>query len=880
MNEQTEPKYDFFISYADADRGWVEGYLLDGLSRSGVTYHTEATFELGVPRLSAFEDAIKQSKRTLLILSPSYLVDGSNEFIGLLVQSYGHETGTWPVIPLILQSVKLPTRLGMLTYLDATDQANWERVVQRLNRELQFPPPGPAPRPAPPYPGMRAFREDEKKWFYGREREIDYLIKRLRTNPFLALIGPSGSGKSSLVYAGLIPALRESSLFDRGEWIVRSLRPGEEPLQALAGALGGDLANPAQAVAALLSTQPNAQRLLLFVDQFEETFTPGRRDTTPFCEILLRLADTPNAYVILTVRADFYADLMATSFWPEIQKHRYEVLPLDEDGLALVIRKPAEEVGVYIEAALVERLVNDTGQEPGILPLVQETMVLLWEKVVRRYLPLSAYEALILPRQAYGFGGKGTLTGLQVAMVLNAEATLEGLDTELQIIARRIFVRLVQFGEGRPDTRRQQSADRLRTVADDPASFDHVLNHLASHRLLTLAGSEEDPNKKVDIAHEALIGTWPTLQGWLDQYRKGEQTRRRLVDDVEQWQHKDDFFLYQGTRLEEALQWARENQHELDQDQSAFLEASQKRDDRRKRVQLFLRGVIAFFALVGLLAIGFVARLTILNFMARGPQAHFETTWAWLGSDTYEDPAGRNVSRRYIEVPAFSMDKYEVTNQQYRLCVEAGACSRPLEGVPPEDANGQSDRNAEQEPLVEEWIFEKPEYRDRPVVWVTAYQAADFCRWIGRRLPTEVEWERAARGSDGRTVPWESGEAPTPEYANLRFRTLAYEASPEHPVAANDPNYITGASPEGVMHLLGNVAEWMSTPTECNDPYECQVVWKGRNKVIGLYQRGLSFFYTITDGDLAAGNSALLVEGIPADPFLSSPDVGFRCAGP
>ena len=112
MVEQTIPEYDFFISYAKADHDWVEGYLLDALSQSGVTYLIESTFELGKPRLTEFEDAIKRSKRTLLILSPSYLIDGSNEFIGLLVQSYGQETGTWPVIPLILKSVNLPTRLG------------------------------------------------------------------------------------------------------------------------------------------------------------------------------------------------------------------------------------------------------------------------------------------------------------------------------------------------------------------------------------------------------------------------------------------------------------------------------------------------------------------------------------------------------------------------------------------------------------------------------------------------------------------------------------------------------------------------------------------------------------------------------------------------
>jgi len=526
MTEQAEYTYDLFISHADADRAWVEGYLLDALTQAGVRCHSEAAFALGVPRLLEFERAVQQSQRTLLVLSPAYLAEGFNQFTDLLAQSYGLETATWPVIPLILHPVKLPPRLAMLTALDATDPALWLAVVERLCAELQRPLPGPASKPSCPFPGTLPFSEDDSGRFFGRDKEVQALLERLRLHPFLTVIGPSGSGKSSLVFAGLVPALRKSGLFGPGGWLVRTLRPGETPLAALVAALDGDLADPAQAVSELLAMQPDACCLLLIIDQFEELFTLARQDTASFQKTLLRLAETSNCYVVLTVRADFYPDLMGTPLWWEIQAHRLEVLPLGEDGLRQSIVRPAEDVGAFVEVGLVERLVADAAGEPGILPLLQETLVLLWERLERQFLPLNAYEAL---------GGAGR-TGLQVAMARRADDALAGLRKPGQKkIARRIFLRLVQFGEGRADTRRQQPIAALCAASDEPRLFDQTLRYLTDNRLLTLSGEEGDPNRQVDIAHEALIAGWPTLQEWLTERCEAEQTRRRLEAKAAEW---------------------------------------------------------------------------------------------------------------------------------------------------------------------------------------------------------------------------------------------------------------------------------------------------------------------------------------------------------
>ncbi len=498
--------------------------------------HTEAAFDVGAPRLAEFEEAVQQSARTLLVLSPAYLADGFSRFGDLLAQTYGMETATWPVIPLVLCPVDLPPRLAFLTALDATNPEDWPNVTVRLCAALKRPVPGPeaAERPACPYPGMVAFAEEDSERFFGRDEEIRGAVGCLRAHPFLTIIGPSGSGKLSLVFAGLVPALRRSALFGHGEWLVRSFRPGATPMATLEAALGGSVEDVPRTVARVLAEESEARRLLLIVDQFEELFTVGGGDRPRFEAALRALADAPDCFLLLTARADFYPELMGSTLWRYVEAQRLEVLPLGETGLRQAILRPAEEIGVYVEAALVERLVADAAGEPGVLPLVQETLVLLWERLERHFLPLSAYEALVLPRRAYGPTSAAGRTGLQVAMARRADGALAELSEAQQRIARRILLRLVQIGEGRADTRRQQPVAALREATDDAALFDAMLGQLADHRLLTLGG-DEGGGRTVDVAHEALIRGWPRFERWLTERREAEQTRRRLEAKAAEW---------------------------------------------------------------------------------------------------------------------------------------------------------------------------------------------------------------------------------------------------------------------------------------------------------------------------------------------------------
>ena len=342
--------------------------------------------------------------------------------------------------------------------------------------------------------------------------------------------------------------------------------------------------------------------------------------------------------MVLTVRADFYAELMGTPLWPQIKANRVDVGPLDEAGLREAIDRPAETVGVYVESALVERLASDAveARSQGILPLVQEVLVQLWDKLERRVLPLHAYESFVLARAAYDHHHEGQQrTGLEVAIARHADGVLKQLEVEDpgQVeIARRIFLRLIQFGEGRPDTRRQQAVAQLR-AGNDPVRFEATLNALARNRLITLTGDLETGRRRADIAHEALIRGWPRLQRWIEDSRKAEEVRRKLERKAQEWIDAGagtEGLLGTGG-LAEAEAWVaspdgrelpeddpirrliRETRAEIHRAEIAREAARQRElDHARQRVKILLRSA----AFLGALLVGLVV-VTLFAFQAR-----------------------------------------------------------------------------------------------------------------------------------------------------------------------------------------------------------------------------------------------------------------------
>jgi WD40 repeat protein len=563
-------RYDLFVSYADPDREWVVGYLLPALGVPTGRLVTKEQFQLGAPLVNEFERAVRDSRFTVIVLSGAYLSDDWSVFGEQLASHAVVADGRDRLVPLLLESTPIPLRVDFRVRLDCTSRARWEPETARLRKLLGRPDPQPE-QLACPYPGMVPFGPSTAHLFHGREQEVAGLRRRLRHQRLVLVVGPSGSGKSSLVSAGLLPELARR---DGNRWLVRWLRPGSAPSQALASALGGwpagdaarDLpGDPSAAIRALLNREPAAERLLLVVDQLEEVFAQAPEpEQARFVAALSALRRAEQCAVVLTMRADFYPELMTSGLWPLTPGERVEVVPLRGAALRRALEQPAVQAGVRLEPGLLERLLADAADEPGALPLMQETMVLLWEQRERRLLTLPAYEAM---------GGQEG-GGLTVALATRADAALAGLASDQQTIARRILLRLVQLGEGRGDTRRQQPIAALRAAGEEPSRFDATLRQLTDHRLLTLSG--EGDEAKADLAHEAIIAGWPTMRRWIEQDRQGLRVQRQLSEDALEWQalQRDEGALYRGARLTVAMEWADQHRGELNRLEQDFLDAS------------------------------------------------------------------------------------------------------------------------------------------------------------------------------------------------------------------------------------------------------------------------------------------------------------------
>lgn len=848
MAAESQPQFDLFVAYAEADHAWVEGYLLPALGLPADRLITDRDFHPGASIVTEFERAVASSRCTVLVLSPAFLADEWAIFGEQLASYASVAEQRERLVPLLIEPCELPLHLEFRVRLDCTDEADWESEVARLRALLDQPEPTLERIPCP-YPGMVPFSEENAHYFFGREGEIEELRRRLRHHDFLLVIGPSGSGKSSLVSAGLIPSLYERQ---PGEWLVRTMRPGAAPLVALQTTLGDRL--DLTTFQPLPAARPSP-RLLLVVDQLEDLFVlASRADQAAFLAALVALRESHSCKLLLILRADFFPDLMSCVLWPVDPGQRVEIAPLRGAALRDAISRPALALGVHLEASLVERLLADATDEPGVLPLLQETLVLLWEKRTRRLLTLSAYQRL---------GGDGR-SGLAVAMAAKADATLAELSPEGQRIAWRILLRLVQFGEGRADTRRQQPVAALRSPGDDSAEFDKVLQHLADNRLLTL-GSEAGAGRTVDLAHEALIAGWPRLQRWLAARRAAEQTRRRLAAKAAEWLR-----LGRGVggrldeiELTEAEGWlASPDAAELGCDEAlpalvrasreALEQAERDRQSARRHERLAalrLRGLAVVLALLTLVLLGYWVRGWVLRSNARGEMVSIpagRVTIHVAPKTTASGPVTMTESITVtglvtvtIPVAPFQLERFEVSNRQYRLCVGAGVCKWPNDVA----------------------LLAGEGRDDLPVVMVNAFQAAAYCRWLGRRLPTEAEWQWAAQG--GQNDPWPWGpQPPTSERANVQF-------SAQDKTQLMRVNSLPGgASPQKVYHLVGNVMEW--TASDYDNPAKS---WDGSpdQAPAQLAVHGGSWMTSLDQANPEVR--------LPARPDAAHRlDLGFRCA--
>ncbi len=461
-----------------------------------------------------------------------------------------------------------------------------------------------------PYRGLEPFLEADAGDFHGRDALVAELVNTLATHPLVTVVGPSGVGKSSVVRAGLIPALRQDAIDGSSRWLITDLVPGAHPFEELAAALRRvavdasiDVAHELRAddQGLLRCTQlllPPDGHLLVLIDQFEELFTQTRDATTchRFLDLLVAAADDPQAriQVVATLRADLLdRPLHVPAFAEAMRRATVMVRAPDREELARIVREPAVGVGVEVEERLVERIVADAGRESGALPLVQRVLYDLFTDRETDRLTLAAYEE-------HG--------GLQGAIGRKAEQLYLGLPAPQRDLAREVFLRLVTVDDGGVDSRRRVRTGELAQLDADEQDIDRVLEVFGHHRLMTFDRDPATRGPTVEVAHEALLREWDRLRGWIEAVREDLRTRQRISAAAQEWEDsdRDASVLLRGARLELAEQWTRRGGLALTGSEGEFLTQSRLADDaetdranrRRRRV---LTGMSA--ALVAMIAL-------------------------------------------------------------------------------------------------------------------------------------------------------------------------------------------------------------------------------------------------------------------------------------
>jgi WD40 repeat protein/DNA-binding SARP family transcriptional activator len=404
-----------------------------------------------------------------------------------------------------------------------------------------------------PFKGLAPFEAADEEFFFGRERLVDELVGRLQDAPLLAIVGASGSGKSSLLRAGLLPALgREYAL----------VRPGD-PLPSV-----GEVS-------------------VLAVDQFEELFAPviGEEDRHAFVEALVETAWDPGrrTVVLIALRADFFGHLAPyVGLADLVGAHQLLLGPLTTAELRRAIEGPAERTGLEVEPALVDALVDDVAGEPGGLPLLSTALVDVWREREGSTLTLAAYERS---------------GGVRGAVGRHADAAFRSLREDERQVARQILLRLVTGGGGEALTRRR--VGRAELDADSDEQVARVLAILVERRLLVA------DNSSVELVHEALLEQWPRLKLWLEEDAQGRRLHLHLTQAASDWEAsgREPAELYRGARLAAALDWADAAgaQAGLNRLEREFLEESRTafaRANRRLRALLAAAVVLLLAALV------------------------------------------------------------------------------------------------------------------------------------------------------------------------------------------------------------------------------------------------------------------------------------------
>ena len=670
--------------------------------------------------------------------------------------------------------------------------------------------------PMNPYPGLRPFREEEEYLFFGREKQVDVMVNTLAEARFLAVVGTSGSGKSSLVNCGLRPALHRGLMASAGTaWRMAQFRPGNNPLRAMAAALardgvlykgfdGGDFSlseiietTLRMSTLGLIDVYRQARldegvNLLVVVDQFEELFRYRKlgasqleaasgvgEDATGFVNRLLEVradASCP-VYVVLTMRSDFLGECAQFFGLPEaINKGQYLVPRMSRDERRAAIVGPASVGGAEIAPVLLTRLVNDVGDNPDQLSILQHALNRTWARWQQETggkgpLELRHYEAI------------GTMVHALDGHAEEAYSQLAG--ERNQKICEKIFKALTDTGTDARGIRRPTTLGALCAIAEATAAevtaVVDVFREPSRSFLMPPAGEPLKAETVIDISHESLMRVWERLKGWGDAEAQSAQMYRRLAETAE-LHAAGKASLWRDPDLQVALDWRERNQpNDTWADQyhpdfgraMRFLEEStavrerdrraeeerlraeqerRERDIRRRSVRktLALVVVVAVLGVLGTLGISVARRESIRHALASDlgwvrisapPGGQFMMGCVPGDKECFSNERPPDKIPRPTKLSrGFEIMSHEVTVDRFRRFVDAqstiiGRLLLPRGVVMEKQPDWSQDNH--------------------PVVYVSWDDATDFCAFVRGRLPTEAEWEYAARGGNAEGIyPW------------------------------------------------------------------------------------------------------------------------------
>ena len=613
--------FDVFLSYSRADASNAQRLVQLLRSRGLKVFFDRDYLTPGQAWPTLLEKHLRACRAVAICLGPEGLGPWQQreQYVALDRQV---QEDHFPVIPLLLPGAKDPP-LGFLrlsTWIDLKAGVEDWPALNVLERAIRGQAPSPDDAGLPdaratvcPYRGLEPFREEDEHFFVGREAFVRTLLEKIGQRPLVGVVGASGSGKSSVVLAGLVPSLRQRA--DGRVWEIGVMRPGSHPLRQLAAVflppdtnleefdriavlkkraeqLASGEITLADVIDTTLERQPGTDRLLLVVDQWEELYTQARdlplkgsqdakdklgdaqtknggisSECDTFVRILLEsVRSEPRLSLVLTIRGDFYGRaLQDRALGDQLQDAIVNISPMARSELRRAIVEPAEKVSLSFEAGLVDEILSDIGNEPGNLPLLEFLLKELWDRHS--------------PDRRLTFSSYASTGGVKRAIATRAEGELKKLSPEQQAAARRFLIRLVTPGEGQEDTR-ARTAIPLRDER-----VREVINRFASARLLTTGRDPASGREMVEVGHEALIREWDTLKEWVNADREFLRTIERVKASMRAWYeergNKDERLLPPGRPLEEARELLEREDKEIG-DLRDFVQASIAKDEARQ----------------------------------------------------------------------------------------------------------------------------------------------------------------------------------------------------------------------------------------------------------------------------------------------------------